>query len=137
MEINLGENQITVLGKPQPLKRTRIKVNGCYDSQKHEKLLFYLEVKKQWEALKLPIYIDPLHLDAVFIFSVPQSYSAQKQRALKACPRGITSDLDNLLKLLMDSIQGLCFSNDNLVASINAKKCYGSIPRTIFSLKKL
>ncbi len=137
MEINLGENQITVLGKPTSLKRTRIRVNGCYDSQKHEKLLFYLEVKKQWEALKLPIYSEPLHLDALFIFPIPVSYSAARQRALKTLPTGIVSDLDNLLKFLCDSIQGLCYSNDNLVASINAKKVYGNIPRTIFSLKKL
>lgn len=135
--MNYFENEIVVLGKPIALKRTRISGNHCYDSQKTEKLLLYLEVKKQWHALKLPIYVDPVHLDIVFTFPISKYYSEAKKRKLKTSPVGIMSDLDNLLKLLLDSVQGLCISNDNLVASINARKCYGNIASTIFSFKLL
>jgi Holliday junction resolvase RusA-like endonuclease len=138
MEIMLGSNEITILGKPTALKRTRISGNHCYDSQKSEKLMVYLEVQKQWKSLKLPIYMDPIHLDVVFIFPIPESYSNAKKQMLKNSPRGITSDIDNLVKLLLDAVQGLCFSNDNLVASINAKKVYGSGQgKTVFSFKLL
>ena len=132
-----GSNEITIHGKPIALKRTRISGNHVYDSQKSEKLLMYLEVKKQWQALKLPMYMEPVHLDVIFIFPLPESYSTARKQMLKNSPTGITSDIDNLLKLLLDSIQGLCFSNDNLVASINAKKCYGNETKTVFSLKLL
>ena len=137
MNLTLGSNEITILRKPIVLKRTRISGKHCYDSQKHEKLLVYLEVKKQWQALKLPMYMEPVHLDVIFIFPLPESYSTARKQMLKNSPTGITSDIDNLLKLLLDSIQGLCFSNDNLVASINAKKCYGNETKTVFSLKLL
>lgn len=135
--MNYYENEIVINQKPIALKRTRISGNHCYDSQKNEKLLFYLEVKKQWHALKLPIYVDPVHLDVIFIFPISKYYSEAKKRKLKALPTGITSDLDNCLKFLLDSVQGLCVSNDNLVASINAKKVYGNTASTIFSFRLL
>ena len=138
MDLTIGNNEITILGKPQVLKRTRISGKHCYDSQKSEKLMVYLEVQKQWKALKLPIYMDPIHLDVIFIFPIPESYSTAKKQMLKNSPRGITSDIDNLVKFTLDAVQGLCFSNDNLVASINAKKVYGNGQgKTIFSFRKL
>ena len=135
--IVFGANEITISGKPQVLKRTRISGNHCYDSQKSEKLRIYLEVKKQWVAYKLPIYMDPIHLDVLFVFPIPESYSVAKKKILKNSPRVIVNDLDNLLKMLLDSLQGLCFSNDNLVASINAKKVYGNNAKTVFCFRKL
>ena len=99
--------------------------------------MVYLEVQKQWKALKLPIYMDLLHLDVVFVFPIPDSYSSAKKQMLKNYPTGIRQDIDNLVKFLLDTIQGLCFSNDNLVASINAKKVYGNNARTVFSFRKL
>ena len=135
--MSLGRYEIVIPGKPVALKRTRITNNRCYDSQKSEKLSIYLIVKEQWDKLKLPLYMDPVHIDVVFIFPIPSSYSAAKKRMLKTSPRGITSDVDNLLKALLDSIQGLCFSNDNLVASVQAKKIYGNTAKTIFSLRLL
>jgi len=135
--VTLGRHEVSILGKPVALKRTRIAQGHCYDSQKSEKLSMYLQVKKQWLELKLPLFMDPVHIDVIFIFTIPSSYSAAKKRELKSCPRSIPSDIDNLLKMLLDSIQGLCFSNDNLVASVNAKKIYGNIAKTIFSIRLL
>lgn len=135
--LSLGRYEIVIPGKPIALKRTRMTQNRCYDSQKSEKLSIYLAVKEQWNKLKLPIYMDPVHLDVIFIFPIPSSYSPAKKRMLKSSPRGIVCDIDNLQKMLLDSIQGLCFSNDNLVASVSAKKIYGNTPKTIFSLRLL
>lgn len=137
MDLTLGNNEITILGRPKALKRTRISGNHVYDSQKSEKLLIYLEVQKQWKSLKLPIHMDLIHLDVLFIFPVATSYSSSKKQMLKNYPVGIREDLDNLIKFLLDTVQGLCFANDNLVASINAKKVYGSFGKTIFSFRKL
>ena len=78
--IVFGANEITISGKPQVLKRTRISGNHCYDSQKSEKLRIYLEVKKQWVAYKLPIYMDPIHLDVLFVFPIPESYSVARKK---------------------------------------------------------
>ena len=135
--ICLGNNEVIVLGKPTVLKRTRITKSRCYDSQKNEKLLMYLNVKEQWKNLKLPVFMDPVHIDVIFIFPIPESYSSAKKKMLKTSPRGIVSDIDNLIKFLLDTIQGLCFSNDNLVASINARKVYGNKPKTIFAIRLL
>ena len=137
MDLTLGNNEITIKGRPIALKRTRISGNHVYDSQKSEKLLIYLEVQKQWKELKLPIHMDLIHLDVVFIFPVATSYSSSKKQMLKNYPAGIREDLDNLIKFLLDTVQGLCFANDNLVASINAKKVYGNSGKTIFSFRKL
>ena len=73
----------------------------------------------------------------LFIFPLPLSGSRAKKQQLLNYPSGIVSDIDNNLKFLLDSIQGVCFSNDNLVASINAKKVYGNLGQTVFSIKLL
>jgi Holliday junction resolvase RusA-like endonuclease len=66
-----------------------------------------------------------------FIFSRPRSHyrSVNKQLVLNPnCPTYVTKipDIDNLLKLLLDALQGVCYKNDMTVAHIDSAKLYDS-----------
>lgn len=131
------ENEIVIPGKPVPLKRTRISGSKCYDSQKKEKLAIWFRVKPQWNTHKLPIYSELLELNVVFVFPISKYYSSVKKYQLLSYPDHIVADLDNLIKMLLDALAGLCFANDRQIVSINAKKVYGNNPGTYFTFTPL
>ena len=69
-----------------------------------------------------------LTIDMVFKMPIPQSLSKKKQRELDGQPHVKKPDLDNLVKAILDSIQGVAFDNDSKVWCINACKEYAEEP---------
>lgn len=71
----------------------------------------------------------PVKITVRFYFSRPQSHYRYENKQLvlsKSCPTYVTKvpDLDNLLKLLLDALQGVCYDNDMVVAHIDSAKLY-------------
>ena len=69
-----------------------------------------------------------LTIDMVFKMPKPQSLSKKKQRELDGQPHVKKPDLDNFVKAILDSIQGVAFDNDSKVWCINACKEYAEEP---------
>lgn len=45
-------------------------------------------------------------------------------------------DLDNILKLCLDSMNGLIFKDDSQICHLECYKCYGEMPRTEIIVKE-
>lgn len=134
--MNYFENEIVIPGKPIPLKRPRFsKTGSVYNSQSHEMLIIFLDIKKQWGSR--PLLMQPIHIDIIFVFKIPESYSALKQRAMKNSFHCIRPDIDNLVKTYLDIMTGACYNDDKIIASISAKKIYGREDRTVIGIKEL
>jgi len=93
------------------------------------------------QAPREPIKVA-CHLKAIFVFAVPQSWSAsQKTRALsgRLLPTSTrTGDLDNLAKLLLDGLEDAGWlANDALVVELDARKLYGERPGYMVSLRPI
>jgi len=77
---------------------------------------------KMWEKA---VVIQELY----FIFNPLKSFSKKKMEIINTgglIMKNTKSDLDNLMKPLWDSIEGLVFKNDSLIESFNGvHKCYG------------
>ena len=126
---------LTLHQRPIPLKRTRISGSHVYDSQKREKLLAYLELKKQWGHQAM--FMDSIHVDLLFVFPVCDSWSALKQRKYRNNPHIGKIDIDNLVKYILDVLIGIAFADDCIVASLSARKVYGDETRTEISIKRI
>jgi Holliday junction resolvase RusA-like endonuclease len=83
------------------------------------------------------LFQEPIHLDVIFIFQVPQSATLKKRESMVNKPHQGRPDLDNLVKYVMDICTGALYTDDKLITSISAEKRYGEHPKTIFTVTKL
>jgi len=67
----------------------------------------------------------PLKLDLICSMEPPASMSQKKRLALMEKPMEGYPDVDNLLKLVMDALQGLVYKNDKSVVQASVLKKYG------------
>lgn len=128
-------------GEPRALQRPRIKMD-----RKRSKAWLYdpdrlLKGKVNAEASRklptVPFFEEgPVKLEVVFHMRRPVSHFASrganrsvglnlKAEALAEWPR--SPDLDNLIKFLLDSLEGALFVNDRQVVRVVASKVYDSL----------
>jgi Holliday junction resolvase RusA-like endonuclease len=70
----------------------------------------------------------PLRLEATFTSTVPKSWPKKKREAARA-PTG-RPDVDNLLKLATDALNGIVWVDDSQIVTIVCRKVYGDVPST-------
>lgn len=72
----------------------------------------------------------PLHLSIKFMLPIPKSWSKAKQRAAESGEIMPTSrpDIDNYVKAIMDSLNGIAYADDSQIVSLNAQKVYSAEP---------
>lgn len=109
---------------PQPLPRPRfcrgIFINPVSSVQKKlaTQFRFLLPLETSfpfWEN-------HPLCIDFVFSFALPQSWSKKKKKAFSFTPYLKTPDLDNMIKFYLDTFNGVLYSDDKQIYSLNATK---------------
>lgn len=117
---------------PQAWKRAGISGQRFYDQQIHEKLAFGLFMTQQHGKDKP--FEGILHLDVTFFMAIPKG---RKNKDIGS-PHSKYPDLDNLLKLLCDTmVKSGILVDDRFISSITASKVYDINPRTIFTLKQI
>ena len=67
-------------------------------------------------------------VDIEFRLQIPQSYSKKKKAELEWTPHNKKPDLDNLVKAVLDALNGVAFEDDALISDINASKTYAEEP---------
>jgi Holliday junction resolvase RusA-like endonuclease len=125
----------TIPGKPIPLKRHRSTTGGrMYDPSSKDKKGMWLQIAKY--CPKLPIVGD-VYMKVIFYMDRPKNhYRTGKYAHLlkEGIPErhSIRPDLDNLVKMIADVIQGkdrmIC--DDSQICILQAEKIYGIPTRT-------
>ena len=93
----------------------------------------YLEKEKYHD-----LYDGAIEMEVVVINEPPASTSkARKERLTKGEYKLTKPDLDNVLKSILDGLNGVAFKDDSQVVSIKAEKRYGIKNVVIVSLKYL
>ena len=149
----------TVDGKPKPQKRHRTNQGRTYDPSAQDKREFYLQSRQY--APKEPI-VGPVLLYVVFYMPVPKGAAralrvdVQSEDGFSTTPGGTSGrmcdaytgaamplarifhtkrpDVDNLLKLVKDSLTGLFWVDDSQVQIGGCFKIYSHSPRTVIEL---
>ncbi len=167
---NIRLIQFSVTGKPPVQQRPRVNLWRNSRSKtvvKNSMRPFFYdpsrEVKRQWSAglsdalkaqnISIPLfgsnpYTDlPLTLEVQFYLPRPLSDYNKKKKKLFSKENAwhlwpATKDLDNMLKFLMDAMQGITYVNDNSVCSITCikqfvdEKPHDANPYTVVTLKQ-
>lgn len=128
---------LTIYGKPQPKERPRVyKGHGITPTRTKN---YEAKVAAEWRAN----YPKPLEGDIrvyiTFYMPIPISWSkAKKERAEREIIRpSVRPDIDNLVKIILDGLNGVAFADDKQVVEITAAKYYSAEPRTAILVEEI
>ena len=126
-----------IYGMPVPLNRPRAfrKGNsiGMYDGQKKIKDMYRGQMEMNFNQTPFSV---PIHLDLTFHFPIPKGTSRVRTREMldgRLVPMK-RPDLDNLVKFILDCMNGIVFDDDSQVTDFHAKKIFGLEPMTIITI---
>jgi Holliday junction resolvase RusA-like endonuclease len=127
---------LTVLGSPKAQARHRSfkrgNFTGTYDPSSEKKEILASIVQDQ--APKEPL-TGAISLDVTFYLPRPKGHYGSGANALKlkgSAPEWHTSkpDIDNLEKLVQDSLNKIFWKDDSQICLISCRKLYSEKPRT-------
>lgn len=115
--------QIISLFPPTPQKRPRVTRFVTYDPSKKDKVAFIKTILNQLP--KEPIY-TPLRISIQFKFAHPKSHLKTNGELRKSAPSLHVSkpDIDNLVKFVLDALNGRLYKDDSQIVSLIAIKQY-------------
>ncbi len=122
-------------GKPIPQARPRITKFGSYDPQaKQKKAIRKKLVQEEYKPLK-----GALKSDIKFYIPIPKSTTKKARKLIESSevhPIKKTCDIDNLIKFVFDTINGIIFEDDSQIIEVIAIKEYSDSPRTEIRISK-
>ena len=120
-------------GTPTAWARPGTNRQRFYDTQKSLKSLWAISLENQKEDQ--PFYTKtPLLLVARFYYRPPLHLKPHSKQELLLSPYNHRADLDNLIKLILDTANCVLFDDDSCIVSIHASKVYHPHERTEFAL---
>ena len=121
--------ELVIYGDPVPQGRPRFANGHAYDPQRSQN---YKQLVRFWvtqHLKKIPSFKpfeNALCVDLTFHLGVPLSWSKKKRtEAIQGVIRPISRpDTDNLIKAILDSCNGLLWTDDCIITDISARKRY-------------
>ena len=118
------EYEFSIPGKPYPLKRPRrASFGGMFDPKENiEAKKLVAQVAKL--AIKKPIE-GPVRLAATFWFERPKSHYGKTLKPSAPIEHTQRPDVDNLIKTVLDGLNGIAWADDAQVIEVSGRKGWG------------
>ena len=120
---------------PVPASRPRVSRWSTYYPKK------YTKFKKDMEALTSEIETTPseklVSVELEFRIMMPKSFSKKKKQGLNNTYCSNNSDIDNYIKAILDSLNGVFYIDDKQVVEIFARKIYGDEGYILYKQKEI
>lgn len=132
--------KFTVLGEPMVKKRPRASMRNGHavvytpkDTVNYENLVRYTYQSDVGKKLD-----GAIEMSVKAYFPIPKSISKKKHEILasETEPCLVHKDIDNVCKLLMDSINGIAFDDDKQIYKLTGEKYYSDTPRVEIELRE-
>ena len=132
--------EFEILGKPLGKARPRVTRKGFTYTPK--KTVNYESLIRWTFQSKFPNhkpYEGYIEAEIKAIFDVPKSYSKKKTLELlnKSCNYDHKPDLDNIAKIVLDSLNGIAYKDDSQVTVLKVIKEYGEQAKIIVKLEEI
>jgi|TARA_R100001530_G_scaffold33009_1_gene25942 Holliday junction resolvase RusA-like endonuclease len=120
---------------PVPASRPRVSRWSTYYPKK------YTKFKKDMEALTSELETTPseklVSVELEFRIMMPKSFSKKKRQGLNNTYCSNNSDIDNYIKAILDSLNGVFYIDDKQVVEIFARKIYGDEGYILYKQKEI
>ena len=127
-----------ILGAPVAKGRPRMTRSGhAYTPQKTRD--YEAWVRLCWRHAGRPMSLQPLQVKLGFYLPIPKSYSKKQREAALAGVLLPTKkpDIDNLVKAVLDGLNGLAYQDDKQIVALEAAKGYGAAPLVQVTLQEV
>lgn len=116
--------QFIVPGRPVPKGRPRVTRHGTYTPKSTQQ--FEAAVRAAWEKSGAAPFgeNEPLDLRVWAYFPIPKATPKRSRKAMALAPHLKRGDLDNIVKSVMDALNGYAYPDDAAIWSIEAYKLY-------------
>ena len=121
---------IIIDGDPVPKQRPRFGRGRMFTPK--PTIEYEQRVAEEYKAQKGEIFdLDPVKLVIRAYYRIPKSASLRQQRACRTGMMVPTKrpDLDNIIKIIMDGLNGVAYADDKQVVYVTAGKEYSDTPR--------
>lgn len=128
----------TIAGDPRGKQRPRFngKTGSAYtpsETVAYEKRVKYGYVMEGGKKL-----VDvPVRIEVWAFFRIPTSISKKKQEAMVGQPATKKPDIDNILKIVLDGLNGAAYDDDKQVVQAMVHKCYWPEPKVTIEVREL
>lgn len=132
--------QFEILGKPVAKGRPRLGRYGhTYTPEKTVQYENLVKVTFMNEYRNYIPYEGYIEADIEAIFEIPKSYSKKKTKELLETSNNYDHkpDLDNIAKIILDSLNGLAYKDDSQVTVLHINKQYGEQAKVVVTLKEI
>jgi Holliday junction resolvase RusA-like endonuclease len=126
-----------ILGKPQGKARPRIGKFGAYTPQKT--VLYENTVKNTFKKQfpNFEPFTGEIKVCINAVFEVPKSYTKKKrEQLLQGTGYTHKPDVDNISKVILDSLNGLAYVDDSQVTCLLVFKEYGYENKVVVELQE-
>ncbi len=86
-------------------------------------------------AAGVPPHDGSVEIDIEAVYIPPQSWSQKKK--LNPGPKTSKPDLDNVVKSVLDGLNGVAFVDDSQIVRQSARKRYGAVNEIIVSIERM
>lgn len=77
----------------------------------------------------------PVKVEVWAFMKIPTSLSNKKAEALNGVPADKRPDIDNILKIVYDGLQGVAFADDKQITETVAHKVYNPVARVVVDVQ--
>jgi Holliday junction resolvase RusA-like endonuclease len=133
----VGLTTFCVLGAPRPLMRPRFSKGRVYNPSSGD-MRDFLRIAQPHAPAMLSDG-GPLSINMEFVFARPSSHLTKAGGLRVSAPRFHTNtpDVDNLVKLVLDSLNGEFYKDDRQVITINAHKRFAALGEQASTLVRI
>lgn len=124
----MSEVRFIIPGKPQGKARPRLGKYCTYTPQKtvdYEKL-----IKSIYESEGLPKLFGAIRAEIEVVYDIPKSTTKKAAAGMLAGELypAKKPDIDNILKIVFDALNGIAYKDDNHIVEVLCRKRYGLQP---------
>lgn len=116
---------LEIKGKAIPKERPRFsRYGGTYtpDRTRNYEAMIGLKYKEKYKEKPSE---KPIKISIVIMFEPPKNISKKKRQDLLLTEYNKKPDIDNLVKAILDGLNGIAYKDDSQIVEIKARKLYG------------
>lgn len=126
--------RIIVKGTPVAKQRPRFGNGHAYtpkDTIYQEKLIAWT-----YKAHNGPMMDGAIEIDCEFVYAPLKTWSKKKTERMMGQPKLTRPDTDNMVKLVLDALNGIAYTDDNRIWKITSRKVFGKEAMTIITIRE-
>lgn len=113
--------------------RARITSRGTFTPTKTR--AFEARIRQEYTLARGDYITGPVRLYVQAEYAPPASWSAKRRAAAVGTWKPTKPDLDNIVKLVKDALEGVAFPGDQIVADLAASKTYAEHDRLTITVE--